>query len=341
MSSLSPPHINSLPPNPTLNIKIIFLTPSHEKKIYASLTGVGVPLTSGALLSSLLRLPFSLLLTTPRILWQATKLHYSKRLDVFPRPEPFQEELSDEANPVEKGGKVGAVGWQPSSATDEWAKEKMLTFLKKRVEDLAGGGRDVKIVLQSSDISQLPITITSQEASETLPQELLTITYLTPLFFTDLFTSPSIPLALSLANKITFRWKTSNDILFLDLFQPPISDSLPPSRLSNLTSKIRLAIMTWSLSFSRHPSQSSHSLLPSSPPPHPLDMKPSVSLAWHLFLHFFTLKLGYWIFVASHARFVKGRESWTEWARLEELKSKSQGVQPEVKFGSVVRPLGC
>lgn len=47
-----------------------------------------VPLTSATLLGAVARYPFALFLSFVRILYHAWILHYGKRLDVFPRPDP-------------------------------------------------------------------------------------------------------------------------------------------------------------------------------------------------------------------------------------------------------------
>ncbi len=52
------------------------------------LSGAGRELTTRTLLASVLRHPFITLLTVPRILWQAVRLHYQRRLPVHHRPNP-------------------------------------------------------------------------------------------------------------------------------------------------------------------------------------------------------------------------------------------------------------
>lgn len=54
----------------------------------ARITGAGKPLTSAALRSVLIRYPFAAALTMPRIMAQAAKLHFQKKLPVYRRPEP-------------------------------------------------------------------------------------------------------------------------------------------------------------------------------------------------------------------------------------------------------------
>ncbi|KAI5477217.1 hypothetical protein MNV49_006590 [Pseudohyphozyma bogoriensis] len=309
-SSPCPSSSSSLPLNPSLSIRIIFLTSSHQKKIYAALSGPGVPLTSSTLLSALLYTPFALLLTTPRILYQAMKLHYSKKLDVFPRPEPHVEGVvgdGEDENPVEKGGVGGGVGWQGVGGTEEEARRRVVRFLENRIGEMGREGRNVRVELRATDPAQPVLvfsspddTATSSSPSTLPPIETLAITYLTPLFFTDLLISPSIPLALSLGSHTLHRWKTTSDELFLDVFSPPSPTTTPPPLLTRFASHIRLSQLLWSLSFSPRP-LSPFSSLSSLPPHHPLDDN-SVSLVWTLLSYAVGIRAGYWVFVSSGAR---------------------------------------
>ncbi|ORY48835.1 hypothetical protein BCR35DRAFT_285076 [Leucosporidium creatinivorum] len=328
-----------LPSNPELALKIITLTSDGEKKLFASLSGPSAPLQPSTLLGALLRWPFSLLLTTPRILYQAMLLHYGHRLDVFPRPDPFVEtgEAQELSNPVESGGKDGSVQWQEEGGFESLARERIVVFLERRVRELHEEGRRVEIVIQPADRTRPPIVVTSPPSSA--PLKTLTISYLTPLFFSDLLASPTIPLALALGSKTEHRWRTSNDELFLSIFSSP--KPAPPSTFAiRQMQQTRLAMMRWGFSFSPS-SSSSANLVPAELPPHPLDdATTSLSTVFALRKHFFILKLGYWIFVATKARFVKGTEPWEEWARWSAKEGERKEVveKGEVRFGSVLRP---
>lgn len=123
--------------------------------------------------SVLLKQPWSLLLTTPRILAQAWVLHYRKGLVVYPRPEPeYSLSLDSETrsaspsdsdstlvsfdptlkgldpswNPVENDLlKIGrAIGWQSVAGTEKYAEETLVVpWLKARCEALGVGVRVV------------------------------------------------------------------------------------------------------------------------------------------------------------------------------------------------------
>lgn len=59
-----------------------------DKVFAASLRGDGKMMSKGQLLKTLIKFPFSLLLTMPRIHLQAMKLYFKARANVYTRPEP-------------------------------------------------------------------------------------------------------------------------------------------------------------------------------------------------------------------------------------------------------------
>lgn len=56
--------------------------------LIARMQGQAQPLTTDSLLRTILRYPFSASLTMPRILWQAAKLYWQRRLPVYTKPVP-------------------------------------------------------------------------------------------------------------------------------------------------------------------------------------------------------------------------------------------------------------
>lgn len=64
---------------------------ADELVLVARLQGQARPLTPRNLLGTLLKFPFSASLTMPRILWQAAKLHWQRRLPVYDRPIPHHK----------------------------------------------------------------------------------------------------------------------------------------------------------------------------------------------------------------------------------------------------------
>lgn len=66
----------------------IHLHQAEQLTFIARIQGRAEPLTSGALLRTIVRHPFSAALTMPRILWQAAKLYWQRRLPVHTKPIP-------------------------------------------------------------------------------------------------------------------------------------------------------------------------------------------------------------------------------------------------------------
>ena len=60
-----------------------------QRALTARLRGTARPLSSSALARTLAAYPFNAALTLPRILWQAGKLHFRRRLPVHTKPEPI------------------------------------------------------------------------------------------------------------------------------------------------------------------------------------------------------------------------------------------------------------
>ncbi|KAK4052497.1 hypothetical protein OIV83_002299 [Microbotryomycetes sp. JL201] len=296
---------------PRLDVKILTLTSDRQKKLFASLVGDGIPLTKAALLGSIARWPTSLLLTTPRILYQAAILHYRKWLDVFPRPEPFAAVLSaklDDINPVEAldHAQEGGVQWQDEGAFTTFARKRTVAFLERRVDEMAQLlERRVSVLLKPANINIDPITIASSLGEGKV--EKLEMAYLTPLMFDDLFLCPTPQLALELGSQSERRWFVNDSTLFLDVFscEPTVPK---PSNVGKMP-QLRADIVKWGLSFyTGDLSSLPRDLVDASVQPivHPFDSDPEStgSRAYTLARRQFrTAKVGYWLFVLFRARF--------------------------------------
>ena len=66
----------------------INLYQAEQLTLIARLQGQAEPLTTGNLLRTMIKHPFSASLTMPRILWQAAKLYWQRKLPVFNKPIP-------------------------------------------------------------------------------------------------------------------------------------------------------------------------------------------------------------------------------------------------------------
>ena len=146
---------------PQVKVFLRLLTPSKECKLQANLASSpstpSVPIDSALYLqivATLFRSPFALLLTTPRILYQAYRLHYERALAVYPRPEPKSEAAGREWNApqVDKEGLGVAVGWQQSGWGEKTARDIVLKYCQARADQL-GVAFDLEFLDQRPDIS--------------------------------------------------------------------------------------------------------------------------------------------------------------------------------------------
>lgn len=328
--------------------------------------GHGAPLTSAVLVAALCKWPTTLLLTTPRILWQAGRLHYRKRstgavgLKVFPKPDPLLVETgaqTEEMNPVQRGAAVGHLGKLVEEGLDLLAKRVVLEHLSTRLDELANElGKRVQVIFApggSGIEGTYLLSAATTEGEQTTVS--IQIDYFSTALWVDLISFPSVSLALEIASLREKRWiiyggKEEQD-LFLRIFSETAREdeevaaylrdgSAPIPQTTNWKSRflhrIRLNQMRWGTSFAAPPSPSSPSTFDSllsvstivdeEELHNPLTPNPSLSLIWNVVFFFFTVRLGYWIFRAVGAEFVQGMESWGEWGRWIDAISHAENV---------------
>lgn len=321
--SLVDPLLNlSMNTQPYFAVKVVLLTAeTKEKKLMADLKGHAVPLSESSALSAIFQFPLALFLTTPRILYQAAKLHYKKKLDVFPKPEPVSSHAGElhSVNPVEAGGLAGNVLWQAADSTTEWVMEKLVAHLQQRVDHLwTADKRSVSIKITSTDPNDAPRTIcaTGQAAEE------LEIVYASYYFLIDILLSPSPELAILLGTKAERRWTVNNPHLFCLLLQ----SSFTAKSLS--AQKLRRRQLMWSLSFATpEQAKSTEAFIKQIDKaitrPHFLDEDHGIQRT--VFKQIMLQRSMYWVFGLMKARFVVGLEPWSEWVRAASVAQTSEG----------------
>ena len=306
---------SSLPPRPVVRIHLHTGSPTGKGdigplKLTAVLRAtVSTPLSSSSLLKALTHLPFALFLSFPRILYQASILHYTKRLDVFIRPEPFP------------GG--DGVKWQEEGILERYARRRVENYLEGRVSEIG-----VRVELVSGNRA-VPRQVFGDG------EQKLVIEYIAARFFTILFQAPSAVHAFLLGRSERIFTVNSAD-LFLFVFSP--SGSSPLATLS-FAQKIRLHPLPSHLVQS-HPTTSNS--LPSPfliPLKHPLDPTPfrQTMNVWVLLMFLLLENLEKWIFVLSKARIVDGNEPWEAWRRVGKVEGNGEGVKKVTGIGSVRR----
>ena len=269
----------------------------------ACLYGAGRPLTHSSVYQALLRFPFALFLTTPRILWQAAKLHYSRRLDVYPRPEPFvqqTENIEQTINKVEAEAKAGNLLWQPMSSTDEWLKSRLMECMEPQALI-----KDVFVTLRSANTDVPTTTIGRLDAKNQL-----SVYYLSPAIFTDLLLARTPASALLVGSKVEKLWSTSDANLFCHLLVVPTASSM--SLAERICRSLRSNHDRWKRSFC---SESLSAVDQEEAPRHPFDHNAGLKLVWVMLSVVFAERLAYWLFRLTNARFVKGSAPWEVYSR--------------------------
>jgi hypothetical protein len=316
ISGSSHPHTTADLPLPTIRLNL--LTTEGDLKLTAiTRASTSRPLDSHSLLLTLFHHPLILFLSMMRISYQAAKLHYLKRLDVYARPEPVAPDVGVEralglsSSPYQHGNGLGfGVGWQPEGWVQRTAKQRVCSFIEERAKEL-----EVTVEL-------IPANSTEQRRTyhaATPGTSTLFIHYRSPLLFVLLFVLPSATHALLLGSKAERLFTVSDEAVFLALFEPT-----PHTRVST-TQKFR----KWCLPASSPPRNLS------SPPVHVLDREGAVDWEAGIVIigYYSMLWLETLLYRLFRARFVSGEEPWKGWERVR----KEQAIPKPGGIGSVRR----
>ncbi|WVW79530.1 hypothetical protein I302_101499 [Kwoniella bestiolae CBS 10118] len=325
------------------------------------------------LLRTISKWPFTLMSVNARTFYQAYKLHYLKKLALFPRPEHHTTGSEGIMNPPQKGeGRDIGQGLQRQgiSWVEVRSREVVQRWARQRVEDTGIGleikmtnGREDLVIPAKSEVSNgnghvnghanSHLNGQSSRKTDGHTNSNLVVTTSDPLFFANLLVSPSPHHSLIMfSEQLT---SVSSPQLFLDFFSPPLptgsdSDSgeteIPVDRLTRLTRNRRKSYFTYLYSHSTYPP------LPSipplfDPPPHfvehpseEISLKDKLTVARIVFWHTFSEYFEYRLFDTLRARFVEGSEPWKIWERS--MKSyfwgrdvgRVQGREEERKMGT-------
>lgn len=326
-----------------------------EKKFSAlHRTTFASPLSSCSLCSSLLWTPFALFLTFPRIAYEAFRLHYLRRLDVYQRPEPVAASSSTELsfpawNRAERSdlSKGGTIGWRPSTWAEEWARRRFIAYVANRPL-LADKGRRIRVELHSMRASEVmdciplhsPSVAQDREPSDeskpaSLDERILRITYKAPRLFTLLVLSSSPQHALLAGSLGDYLFSTSDDTLFCELLFPPLS--MTQSWGSVFLRKCAAWIRDkWSFQ--------GNLVHEGSSVPNALDYPGTIKAYSVLIPVLFTLYLTDWferrIFTLIGARFVPGDEPWNISQRAQFSQGQAEERREARSHIEQHRPLG-
>ncbi|KAI0081387.1 hypothetical protein K474DRAFT_1587678 [Panus rudis PR-1116 ss-1] len=312
-----PPHAPNYTPStksvnpPRWSIRIDLLTQSLEDpnvpgpaKFTATLRPTStLPLTTPALIISLLQWPFALFLSFPRICYQAWILHYRKHLSVYPRPDP---------HPVIRDGmsghlKGGGTQWLPATLLERFAMRRTYDFLQERVNELHIG-----IQLVCGDPSKPTKYISPNNGLDNAsPSDVLVVTYSAPRFFTNLLISPSAEHALLLREETEGTFKVSSE----ELFKKVMDGNEGSAGEASYAQRLRFSFLSESLRGVYTPALGALDRNPTS-----LDLDLRMIVALLAFAAFDRLEK--WIYVLVGARFVPGYEPWKRWDRAIERKQR-------------------
>ena len=294
-------------------------TEPRTSKLTASIRGLSSSaLSPKSLIRQLTFAPLPLLSTYARVSYQAVLLHFKRRLDVFPRPEPVsklrehEEALGQDSNPVQTPLRPisGSIGHQNSSTIERWAARRTLRFLQLKTEQ---SNRRVIII---SSHPAVP-SYTSSSAADKVASPPLTILVWSPAFFTTLLLAPSPLHALLLGSKAEKLVSVSSTEDFLEVFSPFPRAVRPSHRLRelllNCAQRLRLRLVPLHV-LDEHP------LPPVSYSTNPLDsVGPSAPIFLAILGLFLLQRVERIVFEISGARFVSGLEPWNGWKRLESI----------------------
>jgi hypothetical protein len=285
------------------------------------------PLTAPSLLLALVQAPFALLLTFPRILYVAWVLHYTKRLNVYLRPDPLPStpdwDTRDLGEPKSAPASLG-VKWLGEGSMERFARLRVEEFLARRSEET---GVRVTLIAANPHAPKLVFVPTAQKL-ETLKE--LIVWYTSSKFFSVLFLCPSAAHALLLGCETEKIFRVSSKEIFIDIFSPSIILSQPTPRILNDITRVH-----WLQRLrSRH---LSNTLGLPIPPTHYLDQldsrKATISSAMIICASQLLDGVEKTVFGLVSARVVEGQEPWKMWERAE---ARWRGDPAELVGGSGV-----
>lgn len=310
-----PDSTSSVEPGPSSLMPVQERPSVGKLKLVANLqTTFALPLMTRNVIKQVLKQPLMLFLTMARILYHAGILHFLKRLDIFPRPEPH---LVATSTPLPDAVPGGGVGWQEEGMLEAYTHELVLRFLHRRTVETG-----ISVILTPSNSSISPTKILA--VSDSTDTSTLEVSYLSPRFFVALFMCPSSVHSLLLGCEANNIFRVSSRDLFLTVFS--CTSYNKTSFFQRMLQSLRRARISDSSNMT-------------SPIVHFLDTNCSMAIlatsavVFSLIVFFDFLEKT--IFQAAGVRFVKGTKPWNPWERPMDLDaSRKDG---EIVHGSVRR----
>jgi hypothetical protein len=240
-------------------------------------------------------------------MYQAYRLHYEKRLAVYPRPQPSSEAAKDAWNaPQDDVEGLGLpIAWQSPGWSERAAKKIVEGHCRSRVNE-TGIGLKIEFLDQREDLM-----ITASRSSS--DSQTCTIKTADPKFFSNLIIAPSSRHFVIVSPELLTT--IDNPDIFIDLMGTRPSDGAESSTIGRMTSTIRQRFFLFFMA---------HSSLPATPDLWPIDNKHFVNVS-RLSDRLRVLVIVYLAYLADLAEerimrllgatFVEGREPWKLWER--------------------------
>ncbi|SYW75695.1 uncharacterized protein UBRO2_00850 [Ustilago bromivora] len=318
------------------------------------------PLSPATLYAALMRQPLDLFLTFVRILYEAARLHFVRRLDVFGRPDMVQvpeasplsafdgvglppplNQIQPHRSEADKNDErsVGLMYPEPGWA-EITAKKYMEEMIRKRVQALeAEKGEEWSVRVESTDPADPGLHIASDKMGDEKVRQLVLYTRSYGVYV-DLMTHQPPSLALLLGSVVGRRWGVNSMDAF-DSFFP--SGSLADTGTRKKHFDFLLNSHLGSSSSDRE--EALQSLQKFGIPTKPTttkegEQKESRKVTTVLWMRYLAAVAEKKAFALLGARYVKGTEPWLELQRgLKYIEKKAAGgVEWDTKLGSVYHP---
>jgi hypothetical protein len=240
-------------------------------------------------------------------MYQAYRLHYEKRLAVYPRPEPSSEAAKDAWNaPQDDVEGLGLpIAWQSPGWSESTARRIVETFCRSRVAE-TGIGLYIEFLDQREDL-----VLSTQKSSS--DRQVCSIKTADPKFFSHLLIAPSPRHFAILAPELLTTIEHPDSLIHL--METTTDTGSDSSALEHMAMEIRQRFFLFFMA---------HSILPATPDLYPFDNKHFItasSVADQLRI-LVIVYLAYLADVAEElimsllgATFVEGREPWKLWER--------------------------
>lgn len=313
-------------PSPQYKVFLRLLTPDKTTKLTAVVashpTHRPVPLHDShipSIVFALCRWPMALFLSTPRILYHAYILQYLKRLAMFPRPEPRDQDQDGVWNPPQnyQDGTGLAIGWQEISGSENWLEKVFWSWAADRTRKTG-----ISLHLHRPDHLRSDLDVGAIKADRTV-----LVTTSNPYFFTQLCMAPTARHFLVLAPEILTT--VSDPALFVQFLS--IDDEADDGAVNNLLYWVLRSNFAWYSTVSTVSPSPDLWTYPRTHFVYDLPGRDKWWLCYVLYTTYLAARAEESIMHLISARFVSGGAPWEVWERAlkRQYREKTGGLDME------------